>query len=125
MEIKEKLEKVHSLREAKEDIKRELDKINNELTLLNGELVEYFQDNNLKNMRIEGIGMFFMHSRSLPQVKDIVELKAWLEERGDYEMMLSFNTRRFQSYYNELLEAEKELPSAVEQFVKTEVRLRR
>jgi len=123
--IQPKLEETVKLRRKKKQLQSDLKEVNEQLGKVNGELVEYFQDNNLENMKIEGMGLFYLASKCYPAIKDKEELVAWLKQNDAYETMVSINSRRFGAYYNELLESEQPLPPGVEQFMKTEIRLRK
>ena len=125
MEITKKLEKLASLREAKRERQEQIKDLNVDLDCLNNELVEYFQDNDLKNLKLDGLGMFYMAHTSRPNVEDPLVVGEWLKDKGDYDAMMSFNTKKFQEYYNELLDAGQPLPPGVKQFIKAEVRMRR
>lgn len=125
MEITKKLEKLANLRATKRDHQETIKNLNVDLDSLNNELVEYFQDNDLKNLKLDGLGMFYMAHTSRPNVEDPLTVGDWLKEKGDYDAMMSFNTRKFQAYYNELLDAGQPLPPGVKQFIKAEVRMRR
>ncbi len=69
--------------------------------------------------------MFYIVDSLRPQIEDTNAVTAWLNKRGVYQDMLSFNTRKFQAFYKELSEAGQELPSGVVPFIQTEVRLRK
>ena len=102
----------------RKDMTREIEERNRELT-------EYFEHNDLTQMRVEGAGLFFISHTSMPQIQDVEVVQQWLKDRDDLDVIMTFNQAKFKSYYNELLENNEELPPEVNQFVKTEIRMRK
>jgi len=96
--------------------------INKELEAYIEACAEYFELSDEPKMSITGLGTFTPVSTSYPKIVDDRAIE-WLKERGELEMLMSFNTRKFQKYYRELLETGEEAPPGVETFVKRNIKL--
>lgn len=121
--IKEKLSTLKTLREEKRAIAVQEKDNNKKIEEINKELVSYFEENNLTQLRVE-FGLFFIESKNRPNIENFDEVKAWLEERKEYDMMLTFNTNKFKGYYNELLSNNQPLPPGVKQYIQKTVKVR-
>jgi hypothetical protein len=124
-EIKEKMLEIKALREEKENLNIRLDQINDKLYELNTAVTDFFESHHIQSMKMEGIGNFYLNRSLQPQIEDREALYNWLQGKGDYDSMLSFNSNKFRSYYKELMDNGEELPIGVTQFFKVEVRLRK
>lgn len=124
-ELHDKLRMYKALRDEKDRLASELKVVNDQLDLLNGELTIFFESNDMDQHRVPEVGLFFLHHTSRPTVDDPEVCKAWLAEKGDLEMLLSFNTNKFKAYWKEKVENREETPPGVSEFIQTEVRMRK
>lgn len=124
-DVREKMLQLRELRTRKETLKGELEALQLELERLNQDVTEYFEAHRIQMIHIEGVGKFYLNRTLYPAIEDVEKCHAWLKERGLYEMLLSFNTNKFKGFYKERLENGEELPEGVNQFFKTDVRLRK
>ena len=69
-ETKARLVMAKNLRDKKAALKGELDNVNNQLEALNIELVDWFESNKLKNITLEGIGMFYLNRQLIPTIEE-------------------------------------------------------
>lgn len=113
------------LKDRKDELNDELKEVNDALKNINFELVEYFDNHDIENMRVKGIGLFYKNTQVLPRIEDAEVVKEWLAARNDLDILQSINSQKFAAYYRERLDNNLELPPSVTQFVKSEVRLRR
>jgi hypothetical protein len=127
VETKARLVMAKNLRDKKAALKGELDNINAQLEALNIELVDWFESNKLKNITLEGIGMFYLNRQLIPTIEEQERdnVYSWLKKEGDYEMLLTFNTMKWRAYYKERLEQGQTLPEGVKQFFQVDVRMRK
>ena len=126
-ETKARLVTAKNLRDKKAKLKGDLDDVNAQLEALNVELVDWFESNKLKNITLEGIGMFYLNRQLIPTIEEQSrdDVYSWLKEHGDYEMLLTFNTMKWRAYYKERLEQGAELPEGVKQYFQVDVRMRK
>lgn len=124
-DMKEKMLQLRALRTRKEGLKAELESLQLELECLNQDVTEYFEAHRIQMIHLEGIGKFYLNRTLCPSIEDVEKCHTWLKERGLYEMLLSFNTNKFKGFYKERLENGEELPEGVNQYFKTDVRLRK
>jgi hypothetical protein len=124
-EVRSKMERIKELREVKANLKQELDTVNGELEELNVKVTDFFESHRIQSLKIEGLGNFYLNRALYPAIEDKEVCYNWLKKTGDYELLLSFNTNKFKAYYKERLENGQELPDGVNQFFKTDVRLRK
>ena len=126
-ETKARLVMAKNLREKKAKLKGDLDDVNAQLEALNIELVDWFESNKLKNITLEGIGMFYLNRQLIPSIEEQERdnVYDWLKKRGDYQMLLTFNTMKWRAYYKERLEQGEDLPAGVKQFFQVDVRMRK
>lgn len=126
-ETKARLMTAKVLREKKAKLKSDLDDVNLQLEALNVELVDWFESNKLKNITLEGIGMFYLNRQLIPTIEEQSrdDVYSWLKKHGDYEMLLTFNTMKWRAYYKERLEQGAELPEGVKQYFQVDVRMRK
>ena len=121
----EKLKALRKLQDDKEILAEQTKKLNKEIGSLQYELVEYFDMNEMQNIKIDGAGMFYIQRTALPQIDDPEAVKTWLGERGDLEHLMSFNANKFRAYWKEKIEQGEEVPPNVTQYIKTEIRMRK
>ncbi len=121
----EKLHTIGELRAKKTELKEELKTLEKEMGELNKEATEYFEMNDMDKISIANLGTFYVNREVYPNVDDLVQCKNWLIDKGDLEMLLTFNKSKFKAYYKERLENDQALPPGVTNFVKTEIRMRK
>lgn len=124
-EIRDKMERIKTLRETKAALKSQLDDVNEELENLNIDVTDFFESHRIQSLKIEGIGNFYLNRQLYPSIENQEVCYNWLKAAGDFDLMLTFNTNKFKAYYKERLENGMDLPDGVKQFFKTEVRLRK
>ena len=95
-----------------------------QLDLLNAETTEYFEISGQQSINIDGYGLFYLNREIYPNIEDKPAVEAWLEARGDLDLIKTFNSNKFKAYYKELVEENGEMPPSTTQFVKTEIRMR-
>lgn len=120
-ECKEHLKRIHELREAKKELEEEKKRINAELDERIELCADYFENSDEPKMAIAGLGTFTPTASVYPRIVDDKAIE-WLKERGEFEMLMSFNTNKFKSYYKELLETGEETPPGVETYVKRNIK---
>jgi len=120
-----KLMELRALRDKRAELDVERKKMTEELEKRNAELVEYFEHNDLQQMRLEGAGLFYVARTSFPEIEDKQAVQEWLEAKGDLDLIMTFNTSKFRAYFNEKVENNDDLPPKCNQFIKTEIRMRR
>lgn len=121
-ECKDKLKRIAELRNFKKELKDQEKMANAEIEELVEACADYFEMSDEPRMSIAGLGTFTPTATSYPKIVDDRAVE-WLRERGELEMLMSFNTKKFQSYYKELMETGEETPPGVETFVKRNIRL--
>lgn len=122
MQIEDKLKALHSLQIAKTTIENELKCIQANIDIAQEEIIDEFESRQIKSMKLDGIGNFFMRTSSYPKVTDPQVLRVWMEAQGiPWEVVTAFNSKKLQGFYNERLEQGIELPPGVENFLKTSV----
>ncbi len=122
--IETKLKELKQAKDAKASIQSDLGKLNETIERLSDEITEEFQSRQIKSMKLEGIGNFVLAVKSYPRAKDKIVLREWMESKGyGWDMLLAYNAKKFQGFYNELLDNKKELPPEIEAFMKTEIRV--
>jgi len=112
------------LRNERAELDKQAKDIKEQESILNAECTEYFELNDQQSINIEGYGMFYVNREIYPKVEDKEAVEAWLEGRGDLELIRTFNTNKFKAYFKELVAENEELPPNTTQFVKTEIRMR-
>ena len=123
-ECLEKLKMMKSFRLARAELEKRAKDLKDKVDLLNAEVTEYFEITGQQSINIEGYGMFYLNREIYPNIEDKDAVEAWLEERGDLELIKTFNSNKFKAYFKELVEENAELPPSTTQFVKTEIRMR-
>lgn len=123
-ECRDKCKTLRALQDDKTELKRHQTELQEKIDRCNSELAEYFEINEIQNIKLEGHGMFYLKRTELPQIEDPEAVKKWLKSKGDLDMLMSFNTNKFRSYWKELAEDGKSIPN-VNSFIKTEIGLRR
>ena len=124
IECNDKLRQLRALNDRKTELNTQKTELQAQIDALNAELTEYFELNEVQNVKLEGHGTFYLNRTELPQIEDPEAVKVWLGERGDLDMLLSFNANKFRAYWKEQNEAGNVIPS-VSSFIKTEIRMRR
>jgi hypothetical protein len=124
-ECLEKLKQLRGMRTARAELEKKVKDFKDAEGLLNVEVTEYFEMTGQQSINIEGYGMFYLNREVYPQIEDREAVEAWLEGKGDLDLIKTFNTNKFKAYFKELVEENAELPPTCTQFVKTEVRMRR
>jgi len=124
-ELTPQLEKLRQLRDEKEELNNRIKGVDEALDKINTELVVEFERLNLQQLKIDGLGMFYLEHKTLPNIEDPEACKAWLRARGDLDMLLTFNQMKFKAYYREKLELNESLPDGVSQYVATHIRVRK
>jgi len=120
-ELKSKMCEYRNLLNRKSELAAQIDAVKADIGVLNFKIREEFERMGIQNMTVPEVGKFFLRSETHPTVESQEALINWLKERDDYDMLLSFNTNKFKSYYKELLKNNEELPLGVTQFIKTDV----
>ena len=120
-----KMKRIKELTDVKEELKNESSKITLMLDELNNEVSEYMELTDQTQIRIKNLGLFFLQTDSKPQFEDKEVCIKWLEERGELDTFMMFNTRGFYAYWKELNEKGDDLPPGVKTYIKKEVKLRR
>lgn len=123
-ECLEKLKTMKRLRTERAELDKQSKDLKMQVDLLNAEVTEYFELTGQQSISIEGYGMFYVNREVYPNVEDKEIVEKWLEERGDLELIKTFNTNKFKAYFKELVAENAELPPSTSQFVKTEIRMR-
>ena len=123
-EFMQSLAQMQRLRQQKDDLAQEVKDLNAKIKELNYQLADYFMNNDIQNINANG-SLFYLASKTSPNVKDADALKEWLAERDMLDAMMMFNTRGFKAYYKELAENNQELPPMVEMYVEQEVRMKK
>ena len=124
-ECLKKLKELRSLQDVKAELRAQGTMVQEEIDLLQVDLTEYFDVNEMQNIKLEGVGMFYMQRTAFPQMEDPEAVKQWLKVKGDLDHLMSFNSNKFKAYWKELLESGEELPPDTKEFIKTEIRMRR
>ncbi len=119
-----KLKTLRALTDQKTELNTQKSELQKEIDTVNAELSEHFELNEIQNIKLAGHGMFYIKRTEFPQIEDPEAIKAWLAERGDLDMLMSFNTNKFKSYWKEQNEEGVVMPN-VGSFIKTEIGLRR
>jgi len=123
-ECLEKLKMMKSLRVARAELDKKSKELKEQEVIINAEVTEYFDLNDQQSINIDGYGLFYVNREIFPNVEDKEAVERWLEERGDLDLIRTFNSNKFKAYYKELVEENGELPPSTTQYVKTEIRMR-
>ena len=123
-ECLEKLKMMKSFRLARAELEKKAKDLKDQVDLLNAEVTEYFEITGQQSINIDGYGMFYVNREIYPNIEDKEAVEAWLEDRGDLDLIKTFNSNKFKAYFKELVAENAELPPSTTQFVKTEVRMR-
>lgn len=123
-ECRTKLKELRSLTDRKTELNNQKTEVQKQIDTVNAEVTEYFEINEIQNMRLVGYGMFYVKRTEFPQIQNPDAVKAWLKERGDLDMLMSFNTNKFKAYWKEQ-NAEGIVMPDVNTFIKTEVGMRK
>lgn len=122
MNIEDKLKSLHNLQLQKIDLKNALDLCQSNIDMAQEEIVDEFESRQIKSMKLDGLGNFFIRNSNYPKITDVQTLRGWMVKNGiDWEVITALNAKKFQGFYNELLELGKELPPGVENYLKTSV----
>lgn len=113
------------MQDKKAELNAEKTALQQDIDVLQYALTEYFDLNEMQNIKLEGTGMFYIQRTALPQIEDPEALKTWLGARGDLDHLMSFNANKFRAYWKERVEQGEDLPPNVSQYIKTEIRMRR
>lgn len=124
-EIKTAMVEIRKLRDTKSAMKIELKAIEDELSLRNEKVVDFFEAHKLQSLKMKGVGNFFLNRELYPKVVDKEIVVEWLKKTGDLDLIMTFNTNKFKAYYKERLENKDSLPEGVEAFTKTDIRVRK
>lgn len=124
-ECNAKLKELRTLRTRRLELDKESKDIKEKEGLLNAELTEYFEVTGQQSIDLEGYGKFYLNREVYPHIQDQDSLEVWLDGQGDLELIKTFNSNKFKAYYKERLANNEELPPFCDQFVKTEIRMRR
>jgi len=123
-ECLEKLKTMKRLRLERAELDKQVKDLKDQVDLINAEVTEYFEITGQQSIDIDGYGKFYLNREIYPNVEDRDAVEAWLQTRGDLDLIRTFNTNKFKAYFKELVEENAELPPSTTQFVKTEVRMR-
>ncbi len=122
MQIEDKLKALHQLQVQKTELENQVKHTESLIDALNAEVVDEFESRQIKSMKLEGVGNFVMRVSSYPKVYDHALLKEWLLKQGiSWEVVSAFNAKKFQGFYNELLESKQPLPEGAETFTKAKI----
>lgn len=117
--------RIRELRDQKSNLKMELKGIDEELLDHNAKVVDFFEANKLQSMKMTGVGNFFLNRELYPRIEDKEIVMDWLKKQGDLDLIMTFNTNKFKAYYKERIENKDSLPDGVEQYIKTDIRVRK
>jgi len=123
-ECLEKLKTMKRLRTERAELDKQSKDLKDQVDLINAEVTEYFELTGQQSINIDGYGLFYVNREIFPNVEDKEAVEKWLDERGDLELIKTFNTNKFKAYFKELVAENQELPPSTTQFVKTEIRMR-
>jgi len=121
----DKLKELRQLRTERSELEKLVKDLKEKEGLINFEVTDYFEMTGQQSIDLEGYGKFYLNREIYPSITDRDVVEQWLAERGDLELVKTFNTNKFKAYYKEKVENNDELPPSCDQFVKTEVRMRR
>ena len=123
-ECLERLKTMKRLRVERAELDKQVKDLKEQVDFINSEVTEYFEITGQQSINIEGYGMFYLNREIYPNVEDREAVEAWLSEKGDLDLIKTFNTNKFKAYFKGLVEENAPLPPSTTQFVKTEVRMR-
>lgn len=124
-ECLEKLKTLRRLRTERAELDKQSKDIKREEEFINAEVTEYMDMTGQQSIDLEGYGKFYLNREIHPNITDREAVEQWLEGKGDLDLIMTFNTNKFKAYFKEKVAENEELPPGCEQFVKTEVRMRR
>ena len=124
-ECKTKLRRVAVLQTNKDNLKSQTAVINEELRNLNYAILDFFENNELQNLNLQDVGTAYLVNKTGVKVVDEQKVMAWLSERDDLDMMLTFNVNKLRAYYKSLMEENAELPPGVSLYIEPSIAIRR
>ena len=74
-ECLDKLKHMSTLQDNKATLNSELKKVQEELDGINSEVTEYFELNDLQNIKIERCGTFSIYRIAVPQIEDVEQVR--------------------------------------------------
>jgi hypothetical protein len=120
----EKLKTLRRLRTERSELEKKAKDLKEQEELLNTDVTEYFEMTGQQSIDLEGYGKFYLNREIYPNVTDMEAVQDWLDNRGDLDLIMTFNTNKFKAYFKEKVANNEELPPCCEQFVRTKVRMR-
>lgn len=121
-----KLEHFGRLRVKKDKLEAQLEVVDKEIEAEQPILVDLMQKLKMQNMTVKKLGIFYLETKSYPNVKDDRLMRTWLRKNSMGEIIKeTVNYQTLRSLCNERLKANEEIPEGVEVFMKTQVKLRR
>jgi hypothetical protein len=122
---KVKLKRFAELKAEKDRLDAEVSVIKSEMSEINKEITEAFINDECQNMTLPGLGQFYLFQQEIPTIEDEVLCKGWIADKGDTDLVMSFNSSKFRAYYKSLVEAGEDTPPGTSVFHKQEVRMKK
>lgn len=125
-ELQLRLQDYGMKRKRKEELALEVKKLNEELDVLNKELTDIMVKEKIQNMKIDGLGLFYVETNAYPSIENEQELMHWLEEN---ELMVlaphTISKSKLKTLVKERLEENLPTPPGVKVYTEQEVVMRK
>ncbi len=110
--------------EVADDLKKHLDKkkelkyslkgTEEKIQVLSDKMIELLDEQDIKQIKFEGLGTFFIKGSSFPSVEDEAEMLQWLTDNGHKDIIKTgVQPQTLRAFCNSLQSEGKPLPSGV------------
>jgi hypothetical protein len=119
-------QKIYDLIQKKVILEVQVDKLTEELNIEQAKMIDTMESLQVKNIRLDDIGMFYLASSIYPKVLDQQLLFDDLRSRGDGSLIKeTINSNTLRAYIKECMDNKNEVPKGIEIYAETKLRLKK
>jgi len=118
------LEDLKNMRVVKATLENEVKDVNERMSILLFELIEYMENSELESIKIAGIGLCSLTRSKKYSIENPIVFEEWMKEHGEMDNVLAVHASKVHGYYKEKLDNNEELPPGIKTFVKQNISIR-
>ena len=120
------LEDLKEARARKKDYEDLTKDVNEQISKLVFDLVDYMENTDHLSVKIDGLGTCSLtHSKKYSVDSENPEIfESWMNEHGEMENVMSVHAMKVHGYYKEKLENNEDLPPGIKTYIKSNITIR-
>jgi hypothetical protein len=118
--------KIYDMLQVKNDLDEKLKKLQEQIDIEQSAMVDLMESLQVKNIRLDDIGMFYLASSVYPKVIDQELLFSYLREHDAGSLIKeTVNSNTLRAYVKECMDNANETPKGIEIYAETKLRLKK